>query len=354
MFFKKTNEFVKGQKMTKNKTVARSMIVFAVMIFLTAGRVSATSEKLIAAGTPIGVKFATDGVVITGIRPTDDEGRSPALEAGLKGGDVIIEINGKKIVDINSLSEEVGLSGGAVEIGFIRSGKRMKTTATPEKDENGKNILGLWVRDGASGIGTLTFIDPADLSFAALGHGICDADSGALIPIRSGSVEEVMLTGITEGKAGSAGEVHGFFTGHSRGELTDNSVSGVMGKLDAIPESLENEIYPIGTKNDVSEGKAYIFTTVDGDGRKMYEIEISKISPESKQKNFTVKVTDGELLEKTGGIIQGMSGSPIIQNGKLIGAITHVLISDPTSGYGILTENMLDEETSRIMSDIAA
>ena len=341
--------------MAKKKTVARFMTVFAAMMFLTVGNVSAAGGKLIAAGTPIGVRFSTDGVVITGVRPTDDGGNSPALDAGLKRGDVITEINGRKTADAKALGEAVELSESeTIDVGFIRAGKRMKTTVTPAKDEDGKKILGLWVRDSASGIGTLTFIDPADLSFAALGHGICDAESGALLPIRSGSVEEVTLTGITEGKAGSAGELHGFFTGNSRGKLTDNSFSGVRGKLDAIPGGIENEIYPVGDENDVSEGKAYIFTTVDDDGRKMYEIEISKISTDSKQKNFTVKITDAELLEKTGGIVQGMSGSPIIQNGKLVGAITHVLISDPTSGYGILIENMLEEQTARISSDIAA
>ncbi|MBQ9510636.1 MAG: SpoIVB peptidase [Clostridia bacterium] len=341
--------------MAKKKTVARFMAVFAAIMIFSSSNITAASEELIVAGTPIGVKFSTDGVVITGIRPINDAGDSPALDAGLKRGDVITEVDGKRVSDAAQLGEAIALfDGEQVEVGFIRAGKPMKTTVTPARDEDGRRILGLWIRDSASGIGTLTFIDPKDLTFAALGHGICDAESGALLPIKNGSVEEVTLTGITEGKAGNAGELHGFFSGSRRGTLTDNSLSGVRGKLDKIPTGLENEIYPVGTKNDVSEGKAYIFTTVDGGGRQMYEIEISKISPDSEQKNFTVRITDKELLKKTGGIVQGMSGSPIIQNGKLIGAVTHVLISDPTCGYGILIENMLGEQTARISSDIAA
>lgn len=331
------------------------MAVFAAIMIFSSSNIYAAGDGLIAAGTPIGVKFSTDGVVITGIRPINDAGDSPALDAKLRRGDVITSIDGRRVSDAAQLSDAIALSDGEqIEIGFIRAGKPMKATVTPAKDDDGGKTLGLWIRDSASGIGTLTFIDPADLSFAALGHGICDAESGALLPIKSGSVEEVTLTGITEGKAGNAGELHGFFSGSRRGTLTDNSLSGVRGKLDKLPAELENEIYPIGTKDDVTEGKAYIFTTVDDGGRRKYEIEISKISPESEQKNFTIRITDKELLDKTGGIVQGMSGSPIIQNGKLIGAVTHVLISDPKCGYGILIENMLGEKTSRISGDIAA
>lgn len=331
------------------------MTVFALAAMFSVQNISASGKMLIAAGTPIGVKFRTDGVVITGIRPSD-EGGSPALEAGLRRGDVITSVDGERINSSDRLCEMIaGSDGKPIELTLSRAGKSVGATLSARLDEDGIYRLGIWVRDSASGIGTVTFIDPETLSFAALGHGICDPESGALLPILSGSVEQVTLTGITQGKSGMPGEIHGFFSGSQAGVLSENSFSGVRGSLFALPENISGEIYPVGDKNDVTEGKAYVFTTIDGeDGRRKYEIEITRIDTGASQKNFTVKVTDPALIEKTGGIIQGMSGSPIIQNGKLIGAITHVMISDPSSGYGIFIANMLGNGVLSASYGIAA
>lgn len=341
--------------MTKNKAALRlTVFLTAIMIFSTISVSGANRDSLIAAGTPLGIRFRTDGVVITGVRPISEAERSPALDAGLRRGDVITHINETKIDGAESLQNAVKSSEGDVTVKYLRAGREMTATVSPMSDSEGERMLGLWIRESASGIGTVTFIDPSDGTFAGLGHGICDPESGALLPMAEGTAQDVILTGITAGKRGSPGELHGFFSGKQSGKLTANTFSGITGIFSSVPEGLENEIYPVGKKDDVHEGQAYIFTTVDGEGRKKYEITISKIDTSGSQKNFTVTVTDPALLEKTGGIIQGMSGSPIIQDGKLIGAVTHVLVSDPTSGYGILIENMLSAGQTVTFLDIAA
>ena len=301
--------------------------------------VSAGGKVLIAGGTAFGVKFHTDGVVIAGI----PGGEGPAAEAGLRRGDVITHINGQTITSVSRFAEMVKSSEGAELTVEYRSGNLTHTARlTPRVDESGEYRLGIWIKDSAAGIGTITFIDPETMRFVGLGHGICDADSGYLIPLASGTAEEVELTGVTIGEAGAPGELRGSFCGKKLGKLIKNAETGIYGLLSEVPVGLEKERFPVGNKGDVKAGKAYIFATVDADGRAMYEIEISNIEKDSDCRNFIVRVTDERLLSKTGGIVQGMSGSPIIQNGKIIGAVTHVLVNDPTRGYGIFIENMLD------------
>jgi stage IV sporulation protein B len=190
----------------------------------------------------------------------------------------------------------------------------------------------------------MTFFNPENNSFSGLGHGICDVDTGSLMPLLKGTVVDVELTDIIKGKEGKPGELKGNFGSHKKGVLLGNTQMGVYGQLDEALDSLKREALPIALQNEVKEGKATILSNVDGEGVKEYEIEISKIyrNPEN-TKNFVINVTDKNLIEKTGGIVQGMSGSPIIQNGKLVGAVTHVLINNPTKGYGIFIENMLAE-----------
>jgi len=215
--------------------------------------------------------------------------------------------------------------------------------------EEGKYVTGLYVRDSGAGIGTVTFIVPETGAFGGLGHGICDGETGELIPMQRGSVVGVTISGVVKGLAGSPGEVKGYFSSGKTGTLLGNTECGVYGILAKLPEKLPCEPLPIGLRNTVKEGKATIYCTLDGTAPQEYDIEISDIHRDShSNKCFTVKVTDTDLINKTGGIIQGMSGSPIIQNGKLVGAVTHVLINDPTCGYGIFIENMLDQ-----MGDLA-
>ncbi len=294
---------------------------------------------LIAAGIPFGVKFHTDGIVIVGIPGS----AGPLADAGLKKGDVITSVDGKKISSVSEFATLVRESGGnAMKLEYKSGELRRLAEVTPRIDENGEYKLGVWIKDSAAGIGTITFIHTKNLMFGGLGHGICDGESGALVPFAHGTAEEVTLMGVVKGGAGTPGELRGSFTGTKMGKLLKNAETGIYGVLTQIPEALKTECYPIGRADEVCEGKAYIFTTVDGEGRGKYEIEITKIDRTASGRNFSVRVTDPALLEKTGGIVQGMSGSPIIQNGKLIGAVTHVLVCDATEGYGIFIENMLE------------
>lgn len=303
-----------------------------------------TENMLIAGGIPFGVRLHTDGVLVVNVCDVKSgtQGRRPAMDAGIKKGDIMISVNGEKLQSGAQFCRICAESGGeALKITVMRAGKSKTFSVIPEKNAEGEYKIGMWIKDSAAGIGTVTFIDPHTLIFGGLGHGICDSATGGLLPIAYGSVENVELSGINIGKAGVPGELKGYFTGEKSGRIMKNTESGVYGIFGALPNVPENSLYPIGKADELHDGKATVLCTVDGGGRKAYEIEISKISRESDSRNFTVTVTDKALLSLTGGIVQGMSGSPIIQDGKLVGAITHVLIGDPKSGYGIFIENML-------------
>ena len=325
-------------KRTVKSTAALSLLLLIILI-MPIDIAAAKPKELIVAGTPFGVKIQTEGVIVVGI-PNEN---GPAAVAGLKRGDVITAINGDPIKSAEEFSEKVKSSGGSTLSLDCKSGSDARSvTVIPVTDESGEYKIGVWVKDSAAGIGTITFIDPETMTFAGLGHGICDGSGGEPIPFAFGSAEDVTLTGIVAGKAGAPGELRGSFAGRKMGKLLKNDITGVYGVLVEIPETLKEEKYPVCRSSDIKEGKAHIYATVDGEGRKRYEIEIFAIEKEGRDRNFSVRITDEALLAKTGGIVQGMSGSPIIQNGKLVGAVTHVLVNDPTRGYGIFIENMLD------------
>ena len=303
-------------------------------------------KLLIAAGVPFGVRLHTDGVIIVNFTKVGGDGsKSPAREAGLCKGDVIVAVNGERINSAKALCETVEKACGETLVTVRRGGEEKTFTVRAEAGQDGKYKIGVLARDNAAGIGTVTFIDPETGIFAGLGHGICDGETGELVPISYGTCEEVSLTEIIKGKKGAPGELRGFFTGKKTGKIIKNSHSGVVGALSDVPEALRACIYPVGGRGSVHSGKATVITTVDGETRAEYEINISEIDGTGEQKNFTVEITDPALIEKTGGIVQGMSGSPIIQDGKLVGAVTHVMVSDPTKGYGIFIENMLSQMT---------
>ena len=302
--------------------------------------------KLYTGGMPFGVKFLTEGVIISGFNEgaTDNE-NNPARAAGLQVNDIIISIDGKKILGAAELNETVErCSGKAMTVKYSRDGREATARLTPvfSKTE-GRYSLGIYVRDSGAGIGTVTFIVPKTHEFAGLGHGICDGGTGRLIPMQRGSVVGVKINGIVKGLSGAPGEVKGYFNSGKTGTLLGNTDCGVYGVLAALPKGAEDSLVEVGTRDSVKEGKAYVHTQLDSDKVEKYEIRISDIQRDATgNKCFTVKITDKALISKTGGIIQGMSGSPIIQNGKLVGAVTHVLINDPTTGYGIFIENMLN------------
>ena len=298
-------------------------------------------------GMPFGVKFITEGVLVVGFCEVDSSSaqKNPASEAGIKINDVITKINGTALSGASDLTQIVEQSGGrALQLTCTRDGREYSTSLTPiYSGSEGKYKTGIYVRDSGAGIGTVTFIVPESYAFAGLGHGICDASTGKLIPMQRGSVVDVNISGVVKGLAGSPGEVKGYFSSGKTGSLLGNTECGVYGIFASKPQGIHCDPMPVGGRNELKEGKAYIYSTLEGNTPQKYEIEICNIKRDSSSnKCFTVKVTDPTLIEKTGGIIQGMSGSPIIQNGKLVGAVTHVLINDPTTGYGIFIENMLN------------
>ncbi len=306
-----------------------------------------SSIKVYPGGIPFGVKFMTEGVIITGVCDvkTQNGNVCPASAAGLKKGDVLLKANGTTLMDAGTLTTIAENSGGkAINIEYLRDEKTAAATLTPVCcADDGKYKTGMYVRDSGAGIGTVTYIFPETLDFGGLGHGICDAETGKLTPMGRGSVVGVTINGVVKGLSGTPGEVRGYFSSGKTGTLLKNTDCGVFGAFASLPQNLKSEPMSVGTRNELKAGKAYILSTLDGTQPVKYEIEISDIRLSSmSNKCFTIKVTDKALLEKSGGIVQGMSGSPIIQNGKLVGAVTHVLINDPTTGYGIFIENMLN------------
>jgi stage IV sporulation protein B len=298
-------------------------------------------------GMPFGVKFITEGVLVVGFCEAQgkDASTNPAIAAGLRQGDTIPRVGGNLLSSASELNELVeNGNGAAVSIRYARDGKEYETTLKPVYSAvEGRYKSGIYVRDSGAGIGTVTYIIPNTLAFGGLGHGICDAETGELIPIQRGSVVGVTINGVVKGLAGDPGEVKGFFSSGKTGSLIENTECGVFGVFGTLPKGCHSDPMPIGSRHELHDGKAHVYCTLDSNTVERYEIEICDIHRDStSNKCFTVKVTDPRLLEKTGGIIQGMSGSPIIQNGKLVGAVTHVLINDPTTGYGIFIENMLN------------
>ncbi len=297
-------------------------------------------------GMPFGVKIFTEGVVVVGMADvrTEEGTINPAKDAGLKTGDVILSINEVPVNSNEEVAQAVGgCDGQPLVMQVRRSNVTFQTQVTPVKaaaDQQYK--AGLWVRDSSAGIGTMTFYDPQNQVFAGLGHGICDIDTGELMPLLNGDIVPATINGIAKGTKGTPGELRGYFSDNEAiGVLLSNGETGVYGSMEQAP--VQNQAIPVAMKQEVQEGAAQIFTTIDGTTPKSYDIEIQHVdyNADSPTKNMVIRITDPELLEATGGIVQGMSGSPIIQNGKLVGAVTHVFVEEPERGYGIFAENML-------------
>lgn len=303
---------------------------------------AAEPKMLIPGGMTFGVRFFTDGVLVVGFA---EKGDCPAYAAGLRIGDVVLKANGKALGGAKDLTDTIEKSGGqTVELYCRRDKADFTVKITPTADENGKYKAGMWVRDGGAGIGTVTYIDPKTGAFGGLGHGICDADTGKPLPLGRGVVLGVNISGITKGRVGAPGEIKGYFESSKLGSVIKNTDCGVFGIYSEIPKTAYGAM-PIASANEVKEGAATILCTLDSGQMHEYTVEIYSIDRSaSGGRCFSVRVTDANLLAITGGIVQGMSGSPIIQNGKLVGAVTHVLVSDPTAGYGIFIENMLARE----------
>ncbi len=309
--------------------------------------ITTTEEKtLVPCGTPFGIKMFTNGVMVVGISDIQSGGHSinPAAQAGIRIGDIITKANGCQLNGNDNLSQIIEQSEGeAVSLEIIRKGETFQTSLTPVKSDAYDCYKGgVWVRDSTAGIGTVTFYDPETGEFAGLGHGICDVDTAELMPLGSGEIVPVIISGVIPGEKGQAGELQGYFSSEiAMGALTSNTESGVYGVLNSCPTTTEP--VKLAMKQEVHPGPAKILATIDYTGPQYYDILIEKVSYRSdvQTKNLVIRVTDEKLLSATGGIVQGMSGSPILQDGMLCGAVTHVFINDPTRGYGILAENMI-------------
>ena len=268
--------------------------------------------------------------------------QSPGESQDIKVGDRIVSVNGKRVRSVKDIrAATAGLTGEEITLVCERGGKEITVKLKP-KEVDGEYRLGLVLKDGAAGIGTITYIDPSTGEFGGLGHGICDTDTGEVIKFTSGEVTGVMLSGVKKGEEGKPGELTGLLTDKVRGVLYSNTECGVFGRLEGVPESLSAAAIEVAHRDEVHAGEATILSTVKVGSVKEYKIEISEINKSSTgTKSFKIKVTDPTLIAITGGVVRGMSGSPIIQDGKLVGAVTHVMVANPTEGYGIFIENML-------------
>lgn len=315
-------------------------------------RVNVVEERtLIPGGQAVGVALKTRGVLVV-----SDAAKGRALRAG----DVILSADGKNVESTKALSEQVGTAQtDTVRLEVLRGGQTITVDAQAEPDpSDGRRKLGVWVRDSTAGVGTLTYIDPANQAYGALGHAIVDADTGRLLAAREGAILHASIVGVTKGQSGKAGELKGNFlkAGEQIGSLMENCEYGIYGVLDDMPENL---LYPqglrAGARSAVHTGTASIIATVDADGPQEYGVEIVRCFAQSEpsQKGMILRVTDERLLEKTGGIVQGMSGSPILQDGRIIGAVTHVYLSDATQGYGMYIEWMLEKSDAMDASEQA-
>jgi stage IV sporulation protein B len=304
-------------------------------------------QSVFVSGESFGIKLYTDGVIVVGTRDVEVSGRkcNPAREAGIVKGDIITEINGRKMYDSREVEEIFNDNNGRDYTVTVRRNGLYKTfTLSPVYSASeGCYKVGLWVRDSTAGIGTVTFYNPANQTVAALGHPITDVDTQEIMPILDGEAVKTEVTKIYRSTAGETGSILCDFSNEKIGRLTENKSSGIYGSYTCDITGFK--CYEVAPAQDAERGGAQLICTLDGDGPKMYDVEITRISyrENNNDRNMVVRITDEELLKKTGGIIQGMSGSPIIQNGRLVGALTHVIVDNPVKGYAIFAQKMLDE-----------
>ena len=323
------------------------VVFLCITVIVPIGAAPDINDEVYVGGMPFGVRFDAGEVVVIKINSFISDGSevSPAENAGVCSNDIIKSIDGIKI---NSMYDVVTALQSAkqdvLKVTVERNGKAVSLSLEPKVcDDTGTKQMGVMLKDSSAGIGTVTFIQEDSLTFAGLGHGICDSSDGKLLKINNGYISNVVITDVNKGKIGAPGELKGTIAAEKCGKLLSNTEVGVYGIFTEPPKGMSEKIQ-LASKYELKAGKATILCTLNDNERCEYDVEISRIQQftDSMTKNFVVKVTDKDLLSKTGGIVQGMSGSPIIQDGKLVGAVTHVLVNDPTTGYGIFIENMLD------------
>lgn len=318
----------------------RILLSLLILAVLSTGVLGAMPERLVPVGSTVGIRLDAGGLLVVGFHGEDP---SAAKAAGLKKGDVITAVNGVQIDDSDRLKTLLGnCRGEPLDLTVDRNGSRVSLQVTPQQ-ENADYRLGVYLRDSISGIGTVTFYDPETGLYGALGHGVNDTESMTLLPLESGEIMPSSVVSVQRGARGAPGVLKGAFdTGTTLGTVERNTEHGIFGKSRSALSSYS--VLPVADWEQIQTGEAKILANIDQKTVQEYEVEIIRLYPEEQEsgRNMLLRVTDPRLLETTGGIVQGMSGSPIIQNDKLIGAVTHVLVNDPTRGYGIFIENMLD------------
>lgn len=305
--------------------------------------------QVVPIGRSVGIKMLSNSAIVVKLSEINSANGliSPGVKAGIIPGDVIASVNGVNISKNEDLENIISQSGGDMcTLDIIRDSVPISIDIKPIQSlDDNKFKIGVWVRDSMAGIGTLTFADPETLKFGALGHGINDVDSGILMHLTDGTIVESTVNDVKKGVKGQAGELDGSFSNHTLGSLNKNTNQGIFGTLSDINLIKDLKPYPVATKSEITAGPAKVITNVEGNKTETFDIEIVKILKDGDEthRDMMIKITDPELIKKTGGIVQGMSGSPIVQNDKIIGAVTHVLINNPEKGYAIFVENMLNQ-----------
>lgn len=331
------------------KTVLLTSLVLTISIIFScsiqaepviADAVNGKTVKL--GGEAFGIKMFSDGVMVVEVENTlpGTDTPSPAVTAGIQVNDIIKKVNNISIYSNEEFTKIIKeYNGTPLNLLIERNNMYFKTSLKPEYDTQGILRAGIWIKDSAAGIGTITFYDTENSTFGALGHGICEASTGRLIPISYGEIAQAKINDITISENGKVGSLNGYFDGEPLGEVYCNSDCGIFGEFVSEPN---NETVMIAGKDEVNIGKAEIYCTLNDNIKKAYEIKIKRLTHHG-QNTMIIEITDPELISHTGGIVQGMSGSPIVQNGKLVGAITHVLVNNVKCGYGIYIEDMIEK-----------
>ncbi len=306
----------------------------AIWVILLHGTVyGGVPEKLMAVGQAVGIDVKCSGLLVVGFSE-----KSPARESGLHRGDLIIQVDGMDVSD-PGMFREMLQDKAQVTLTALRKSKPQSFLVRP-RETDGVEMIGASVKSEMAGIGTITYYDPDTGSFGALGHGVTDGDSAKLFPVQDGYICKATILTVDRGRAGTPGMLQGAFENDQRlGRITKNTSRGIFGVMNQMPRG---ELLPIAEGHEVVPGSAEVLCNVEGNWVERYQVEIERVYPQGDGKDMTVRICDEQLLKLTGGIVQGMSGSPIIQDGKLVGAVTHVLVNDPTRGYGIFIENMLE------------
>ena len=332
--------------MQKNHAKRTALVLF-LLFAVTFSAQAAKLTEVIPIGHTVGIKMQAEGVLIVQLTEVQsaDGTRSPAKEAGVQEGDVLLKAGETELHSNDDLQKQVALSAGQpIKLTLERGEDEKSVTVTPCRDKTGAYRIGVLARDSLAGIGTLTYVDPQTGAFGSLGHGICDSETGVLLPLQEGTIIHSTVSSVQRGKAGEPGSLQGeFSTEKPLGTVAQNTESGIFGTM--TDDSLYSELQcvPVASADEIKIGDAEILSNVDGDSVQRYSVQIVKLYPADDEygRSMMLRVTDPQLVDKTGGIVQGMSGSPILQNGKLIGAVTHVLVDNPLEGYGIAMEKML-------------